>query len=283
MIISVRNFVSSDIERTMKHKIGIALSGGGTRGIVHIGALKALEEHDIHPTIVSGTSAGSIVGAMYAHGYTPDEILAIASERSLIWMFSLRLPTKGFIRHRFLRKMLSQYLPEKNFEELQKPLYIAISNLNTGKTEIRSQGPLHEVIVASSSIPVLYEPVQIENHWFVDGGLLMNLPVSPIRDQAEYVIAVNLIPRKELTHEEVKTIAGIASRTFNLASFKTIEPELKYCDMIIEPETIYNYSRFNFTNIKEMYQIGYEETMRMMPKIQEDLAMLEEARIQANS
>lgn len=253
------------------HKIGIALSGGGTRGVVHIGALKALEEHGIFPTIVSGTSAGSIVGVMYAHGYTPAEILSIATERSLLWMFSLRLPTRGFVRHTFLRKMLQRYVPANTFEDLKMPLYIAISNLNTGKAEIIHSGPLHDVIVASASIPVLYEPIRIGNHWFADGGLLMNLPVSPIREHTSYIIAVNLIPRKELTQEEVTTIAGIASRTFNLAAINTIEPQLKYCDALIEPEAIYNYSRFNFTNVKEMFEIGYQEALTMIPKIKEDL------------
>ena len=258
------------------HKIGIALSGGGTRGVVHIGALKALEENDIFPSIISGTSAGSIVGAMYAQGYSPSEILSIASERSLLWMFSLRLPTKGFVRHTFLRKMLQRYIPADNFEELKKPLFIAISNLNSGKAEVISSGPLHDVIVASASIPVLYEPIRIGNSWYADGGLLMNLPVTPIRSMASFIIGVNLIPRKELGHEEVTSIAGIASRTFNLAAINTIQPEIKYCDAIIEPSSIYNYSRFNFTNIREMYEIGYEEALSMIPQIKESLKALNE-------
>ncbi|MDZ4747670.1 MAG: patatin-like phospholipase family protein [Saprospiraceae bacterium] len=257
------------------HQVGIALSGGGTRGVVHIGVLQALEEHGIFPSVISGTSAGSIVGVMYAHGYTPAEIMTIASERSLIWMFSLRLPNKGFVRHSFLRKMLNRYVAEKTFEELKKPLYVAISNLNSGKAEIRSTGTLHDVIVASASIPVLYQPIHIGDHWYVDGGLLMNLPVSPIRDMASYVIAVNLIPRKVLAFGEVNTIAGVAARTFNLAAINTIEPELKYCDMLIEPEAIYQYSRFNFTKIKEMYDIGYQEALKMMPQIKDDLRALQ--------
>ena len=254
------------------HDIGIALSGGGTRGVVHIGVLKALEENGIFPTIVSGTSAGSIVGAMYAYGYNPAEILSIASERSLLWMFSLRLPTKGFVRHSFLRKMLKRYIQAETFEELKKPLHIAISNLNTGKAEVLCSGPLHDVIIASASIPVLYEPIRIGDHWYSDGGLLMNLPVSCIRPQAKSVIAVNLIPRKELTNEEVNSISGIASRLFNLAAINTIKPELQHCDIVIEPESIYHYSRFNFSNIKEMHEIGYEEAMKMMPEIKERLA-----------
>lgn len=256
------------------HQIGISLSGGGTRGVVHIGVLKALEENGIFPSIVSGTSAGAIVGAMYAHGYTPAEILSIASERSLLWMFSLRLPTKGFVRHTFLKKMLKRYIPANSFEELKKPFYVAVANLNLGEAEIFHTGPLHDVILASASIPVLYEPIRIGGYWYADGGLLMNLPVSCIRPLAEYTIAVNLIPRKELSHEEVTTIAGIASRTFNLAAINTIKPELCHCDTVIEPEAIYNYSRFNFTHIKEMHEIGYQEAMEMMPKIKADLEKL---------
>ena len=258
------------------HNIGIALSGGGTRGVVHIGVLKALEENGIYPSIISGCSAGSIVGAMYAQGYSPSEILSIASERSLLWMFSLRLPTKGFAGHTFLRKMLKRYIPINEFAELKKPLFVAISNLNSGKTEIKSTGPLHDVIIASASIPVLYEPIRMEGNWYVDGGLLMNLPVSPIRDKSRYIIAVNLIPRRELLSEEVNTIAGVASRTFNLAAINTIEPELRYCDMLIEPEAICQYSRFNFMNIREMHEIGYEEALRMMPRIKSDLAEIKE-------
>jgi NTE family protein len=208
---------------------------------------------------------------MYAHGYKPEEMLAIASERSLLWMFSLRLPTKGFVRHNFLRKMLNRYVSEKNFEELGKPLYVAIANLNTGKVEIRHSGTLHEVIIASSSIPVLYEPIRLGQNWYSDGGLLMNLPISPIRPLASYIIAVNLTPRVELASEAVNTISGIANRSFTLATINTIEPELKYADAIIEPQEIHQYSKFSFSNIREMHEIGYQETLKQLPRIKEDL------------
>ena len=253
------------------HKIGLALSGGGTRGIVHVGVLKALEENGIHPTIISGTSAGSIVGAMYAHGYSPAEMMTIAGQRSLLWMFSLHLPSKGLARHNFLRKMLTRYVTEKSFEELSKPLYVAIANLNTGKVEIKHKGPLHDVIIASSSVPVLYEPILIDNYWYSDGGLLMNLPISPIRALAHYIIAVNLTPRVELAFEAINTISGVAGRSFNLATLNTIEPELKYADLVIEPQEIHSYSKFSFSNIKEMYEIGYRETLKHIEEIKEAL------------
>ncbi len=256
------------------HQVGIALSGGGTRGIVHIGVLQALEDHGIIPSIVSGTSAGSIVGVLYAHGYAPGDILEIASEQSLLRMFALKFPNKGFARHSLLRKMLSRHVPENSFEELKKPLFVAIANLNTGKTEIVSKGPLADVIIASSSIPVLYEPIQIGDYWYADGGLLMNLPVSPLRPHAKYVIGVNLIPRMKVDSEEVNSIIGVAARSFTLAAINTIEPELKYCDKLIEPVQIAHFSKFNFKNIKEMYEVGYEETTGLIPGILEDLKRL---------
>lgn len=261
------------------HQVGIALSGGGTRGIVHIGVLQALEDNGIFPSIISGTSAGSIVGVLYAHGCTPKEILSISGEHNLLWMFSLKIPNSGFSRHSLLRRMLKQHIPENSFEKLKKPLYVAIANLNTGKTEIVSSGPLSDVIVASSSIPVLYEPIKIGNYWYADGGLLMNLPISPIRPLADYVIGVNLIPRTEVASEEVNTIMGVAARTFSLAAINTIEPELKYCDILIEPALIAQYSRFNFKNIQEMYDIGYNETIEMMPRILEDLNHLKQRNV----
>lgn len=256
------------------HKVGIALSGGGTRGMVHIGVLQALEDNGIVPSIVSGTSAGSIVGALYAYGYSPKEILAISGEQNLLRMFSLKIPNSGFARHSLLRKMLKLHIPEDSFDKLKKPLYVAIANLNTGKTEIITSGPLSEVIVASSSIPVLYEPIKIGDCWYADGGLLMNLPLSPIRPLTSYVIAVNLIPRTRVDSEEVNTIMGVAARSFSLAAINTIEPELKFCDTLIEPQEIAHYSRFNFKNIKEMYDIGYQETIKMIPNIQDDLSKI---------
>ena len=260
------------------HKVGIALSGGGTRGVVHIGVLKALEENGIYPTIISGTSAGSIVGVMYAQGFTPAQIFEIAGQRSLLWMFSLMLPTRGFVRHTFLRKMLQRYVTAKDFEELKKPLYIAMANLNTGKPEIRHEGPLHDVIIASCSIPVLYEPIRFGDHWCVDGGLLMNLPVSPIRPLAHYIIAVNLIPRIELAAQEVNTLSGIAARSFSLATINTTEPEIKYADKLIEPVEIHQFNKFSFSNLKEMHEIGYQETLKHIPDIKEEIEKITELR-----
>ena len=258
-------------------KIGIALSGGGTRGMVHAGALQALEEMGIQLDVISGTSAGSIVGAMYANGYSPEEIFDIASQKNFLQLLSLRIPSKGFVKHSALRKSLEKYLPKDSFEDLAKPLFIAISNLHTGLVEIKSSGKLHDVIIASSSVPIIFEPIDIDGDLYVDGGLMKNLPASVLREHADLVIGVNLVPQLRVPNKELSGIIGVAVRCFNLSALNNITPELRYCDVVIEPKEIHSYSRYNFKQMKEMYQIGYEETMKMMPGIKS--AIQEEEKI----
>ncbi len=249
-------------------RLGIALSGGGTRGMVHIGVLQALEENGISPDVISGTSAGSIVGALYAHGYAPSEIKEIAGRQSLLRMFALKVPNTGFVRHTFLRKMLEKHLPGNSFEHVKKPLFVTITNLNTGLPETYDSGPLIDYIVASSSVPIMFEPVQIGDARYVDGGVLMNLPAAPIRDNCDVLIGVNLVPLTPIDNSGLKTVLGIGSRCFDLAALNNIKPQLKYCDYVIEPTEIHAFSRFNFKQREKMYDIGYQAGLRSVEKIQ---------------
>ena len=236
--------------------------------MVHVGAIQALEENGIKPDAIAGTSAGAIVGAMYAYGYSPKEIMAITKESSMLKVLSVRIPNKGFVKHKFLRKQLNKYMPENSFERLSVPFFVAISNLNTGLIEYRSTGPLHDSIVASSSVPLLFEPVEIDGDIFVDGGLMKNLPASILQDKADTIIGVNLVPQLRVDANEVNSLIGVAERCFNLSALNNIMPELRYCDVVIEPPEIHGFSRWSFSKMDEMYRIGYEETIREMPKIQ---------------
>ena len=242
-------------------KVGLALSGGGARGMVHVGVLHALIESGIPVDVVSGTSAGSIVGSLYAAGYSPEEILAFIKDQNLIRFFGLRFPRKGFARHAFLRKQLIKYLPANNFENLKIPLSVTVANLNTGLPESFTEGPLIDLVVASSSIPVLFEPVRIGDAIYVDGGLLMNLPASPIRQVCDALIGVNLVPRISVPDTELSSVFGIGGRCFDLAALNNIRPELAMCDIVLEPVEISKFSRFSISNIEQMYEIGYRETL----------------------
>lgn len=247
--------------------LGIALSGGGVRGLVHAGVLQALEEQGIEPECVSGTSAGAIIGALYAHGYRPTEIREIARNKKLIRLLSLKIPSKGFASHKFLRRQLNKYLPEGSFDSLKKTLFVSVANLNTGEVESRSDGPLIDLVVASASIPVLFEPVEIGGCLYVDGGLLRNLPASPLKGLCEVILGVNVIPQLEMSTERLSSLINVGVRCFDLSALNTIKAELPLCDVVIEPAAIHQYGRFSFSQVDEMYKIGYEQALKQMDEI----------------
>lgn len=256
----------------MSMKIGLALSGGGSRGFVHTGVLQALEEAGIEADVISGTSAGSIVGSLYAAEYPADQIFNILNEGSWYHFLSFSISIRGLIKHNYLHNKVLQYLPHDTFKELKKELYIAATNLNTGKVKYFSNGSLADIIVASSSIPLVFEPKKIEENYYVDGGLVCNFPVKPLVDKCDFIIGVNLVPRVEINQNRMKTVKGVATRVYDLSVLNNIIPHRELCDVLIEPEDIQSYSRFKFKGFDAMREIGYKETVKMIPMIREKLS-----------
>lgn len=172
-------------------RLGIALGGGGARGIAHLGVLKVLEEMDIHPHVVSGTSFGAIIGAFYCSGYSWREIMRIEKEVSWIKMLDLSLKG-GLMKGDALGKVLSEYLPA-TFEQLKKPLAVVATNLETGTREEILSGDLIKGIRASSCFPGIFQPVELNGKTFIDGGMVDNVPISALKNfRADATIAVNV-------------------------------------------------------------------------------------------
>lgn len=250
-----------------KHKLGIALSGGGAKGIAHIGVLKALEEHGIFPDIIAGTSAGAIVGALYASGKTATEILRFVEKSNVFKIFKFGVPTKGLTDLSYLSKILSEVIVEDSFEALHKKLYIPISNLSTGKLDVINSGSLFDVVTASCSIPFIFTPVKINDYYYVDGGLMNNLPVEAIREKVEYAIAVNVMPVEPAVENEFQNLFQIANRTFYLSIWSNTASSLAISDIIIEPKDMNNYKVYHFNKVDEFFELGYESGLEAIPQI----------------
>ena len=176
----------------IRYKIGLALSGGSIKGFAHLGVLQYMDEIGLKPDIIAGTSAGAIMGAFYADGYSPKEIFEIFSSVGFRGMTSL-LPKRGgmFSTKNFMER-LKTYLHHQNIEELPIPLRIVATDLDNGCQHVFSEGALAERIMASCSVPVLFQPVVIDRVSYVDGGLFRNFPVTVIREECDKVIGVNL-------------------------------------------------------------------------------------------
>ena len=253
------------------NNIGIALSGGGARGAAHIGVLQALNENGIFPDRVSGTSAGSITGALYCEGYSPKEILKISHNKAFLKIFKIGFLNKGLTELTYLKDFLRVHLKSDDFRSLKLPLHVCVSNINSGKFEIISEGKLIEVLAASCALPLLFKSVKINGDTYVDGGLLNNLPVEPLLKQCKKVIGVSVCPHE--TRENVKGMKNMAERCLQLAIWGTMQHRLNQCNISLEIEKSFKFGMFDVKKSQELFDIGYDATIQRIDEIKEKLTI----------
>ncbi|MBC8111937.1 MAG: patatin-like phospholipase family protein [Verrucomicrobia bacterium] len=241
-------------------KIGLALSGGGARGVAHLGVLKALNEFGIEPDMISGASAGGVVGSLYAAGYRPEEILGFITSKSFIWQFRPALK-RGFINMESLQKVYLQYFPENSFEALKIPVVINATDINKGKTIYFSKGELIKPILASSSIPVMFEPVVFEGNTYVDAGILNNLPVEPLLGICDFIIGVHTNPYDTL--QPLTSMRAVMERSLLLAVHTNVKECMQYCDIYVEPPLLNRFTTIDIGKAKEIFQVGYAYALTM--------------------
>jgi NTE family protein len=256
------------------YRIGLTLSGGGAKGIAHIGVIKALLENDIHPEIISGASAGSIIGALYAADISTDDMIYTVSSASFFKIFRLvGIPGVGLVKLDYLREKLQETVKVDSFEALKHPLYVCATNLNLGRPILFHSGTLFDKVLASCSVPWLFNPIVIDGHLYADGGITNNLPANAIREKCDILIGSNVKPKVVVQeNKDLNSFLTIAQRVTDLSLWTNSKPNVKLLDVYIAPEKIRDMSSFNIGKTKEFCEVGYEETMKQMPKIKAILA-----------
>ncbi|ACN98846.1 patatin [Sulfurihydrogenibium azorense Az-Fu1] len=244
-------------------KIGLVLSGGAVRGLAHVGVLKALEEKGIKPDFVSGVSAGSIVGVFYCSGYTPKEMEEIALKTNFTTMIKPSLSKKAFFSLDSIEDFLKKYIHHKKLEELKIPFYVTVTNLNTANVDFFSEGDLIKIIKASCSIPVMFKPVKIGEYYYVDGGIMNNLPVEPLLDKTQYIIGSEVNPFLP-EEKDFSNVISIGIRSFYLAVRSNIESRKNYCNLFIQPPDLVKIPLFATWKSKEAIDIGYNYTKNLL-------------------
>ncbi len=253
-----------------KLKVGIVFSGGGSRGFAHVGVIRALGERGIVPQAVSGTSAGAIVAALYADGYTPDEMLEFFGGRKLTDFTGWGLSRRGVFTLEKFGKALHEHLRHKTFEEMPIPLFVSASNLNTGRSTYFHSGTIADKIVASAAVPVLFSPVEIDGYTYVDGGLLENLPVTPLRNMCDFVIGVNVNPPEKV--EKFTSFMHINEQTMHVLVQRNTADSMCQCDLIIEPKGLLEYRFLDMKNRFKIAEAGYKQAKVQLDKMGEIFA-----------
>ncbi len=252
---------STSLSDAQPYQIGICLSGGGALGFAHIGVLEALQESGIYPQIISGTSMGAVVGAFYAAGYTPHELLGIIQHEKLyktdkIIRFRLGKNKTGFSDHVPLCNVLKKYIPDDNYDSLPKPFYSCATNLSTGKVEYTSHGGnLSKHVAASASIPGIFEAVKIDSCYYVDGGVLNNLPAQPIRPLCKIEISVVISPFTP--YPKIKNLSDVLHDVLKVMSRNNSQAGRDMSDYVINVNIDPRLDMFSFKNYKDIYFAGY--------------------------
>lgn len=238
-----------------KYKLGLALSGGGARGFAHPGALKAIEDFGLKPEIISGTSAGALAGVLYADGYAPEEILKLFVGKDFREFADLQVPVAAIFGMSGFRRFLKKHLHAGNFEDLSIPLKVVVTNLDEGKSAVFDTGPLIDAVIASCSIPILFNPVVIDGVNYVDGGIFKNFPVSTIRSLCDQIIGVNVSPL--VSKKYSKTIMQIAERSYHYMSRTNTLLDRTLCDVLIEMTDLARFKTFDLVNSEKIFKMGY--------------------------
>lgn len=259
-------------------KIGIALSGGGVRGVSHLGVLKALNEAGVFPTKVSGTSAGAIAGALYCQGYKPEDILKIIVETNYFKFLRPAISLTGILKMTSVESLFKRYLTHDDFSQLQIPLTVTATDIKKGKSVYFSEGKLIQPVMASSCIPGMFEPIVIDNKHLVDGGVLNNLPVEPLDGICDFVIGVNCNQLPE--ESNIKNMKSLIERSVVMALNYNAYSRSAKCDYFIEAPGLGKFGVFDIKKASELFQAGYDRTLRY---IEENPSILELAKNTTNT
>jgi NTE family protein len=249
------------------NKIGYVLSGGGARGFAHLGVIKYLEEIGFKPYAISGTSAGAIAGTLYAAGKSPDEILQLLKENDFFGWSNLLWRKNGFFSMHVLHQLLKDAIIENDFSAVKIKLFVAATDLVKGEPVILSKGKLFEAVIASASIPVVFEPVVMADKLLVDGGVLNNFPIEPLEKICNIIIGSSVNKMAEtISTKSVLSSKNIIDRCFHLAVASSVNSKINKCDVFIE-SPLYNFNMHNVTQADKIFEIGYNTAAQNKDKL----------------
>lgn len=248
---------------------GLVLSGGGFRGVAHIGVIKALEEYGITPSVIAGTSSGAIIGALYAAGFGHSTILDIIKGFNIFSIYKYARNKPGFVDTEKFFDEFASYFPKDDFSALKIPLIVTTTNILTGDSEIFEKGPLIRPLLASAAFPGVFAPLRMGNQFYIDGGTLNNFPVDLVSDICDEIIGVYVNPFQKISFEEIKNSFHVLERAYQIRSANNSLSKFEDCDILILPEGIQKYGTFSLKDMSPVVELGYRSAVKSLEEYQE--------------
>lgn len=247
--------------------IAFVLGSGGARGYAHIGAIEVLEQAGIHPDFIVGTSAGSIVGSIYASGKPAVELRNIALNMKANDVRGIKLDKKGFFDGKKVEDYVNLQVDQTPLEAMKIPMFVVATQLKQGKKVVFNYGNTGQAVRASVSIPSMFIPTIIANLEYVDGGLVSPVPVDVARDLgADIIIAVDILAQPE--HTETTNVWGLFNQNINIMQNRLAHEELKHADVVIQPDLREKGHIFDVRGREVTMQAGADATLAKLNEIQ---------------
>jgi NTE family protein len=245
--------------------IWLCLGGWWARWLSHIWVLKALAEHNIKPTHISGTSMWAIIAVLYASGYTIDDMIHTAKNlwwKQILpdWLDFFQNKKKWLLSTKHLHKILSQ-LPYQYLEQLSIPTRVSVTSVSQGNSILYDHGEIIPLVMASSAIPWLFDPVKYDWHLMADGGIANNFPLEPLMD-CDLIIGSD-VNHYEPTDRTMKT-QELISRSLTISFNQATVTKDQHCHIFIQPPKLHKYTILDFDKADKIIQIGYEETIKQL-------------------
>jgi NTE family protein len=260
----------------VKLKIGLALGGGAAKGFAHIGVIKMLEASGIHPDVVAGTSAGSVVGALYASGMDAFALQQTAFGLDESKIRDVRLFSGGLVQGQALQDYVNQLVHQQPIEQLKLPFAAVATELETGKRTVFRRGNTGRAVRASSSIPGVFEPAQIHGKHYVDGGVVSPIPVDAARQLgADFVIAVDISAAPDGSNPQ--GMMAIVGQSLDIMGRQLAAQESARADVVIRPD-LTGIGPTDFEQKNQAILAGEKAALAAIPAIRAKLAALAAAR-----
>ncbi len=247
--------------------IGLVLSGGGVRGMAHIGVIKAMQEFGLEAKVVAGSSVGALVGALYAADKPVEDMLRFFKETPLFKYNYFAVAKPGLINTERYIDTFQQYFPDNSFESLKKDLYVVATNLEKGEEVFVNEGELIVPLLASAALPPVFSPVEYNGALHADGGIMNNFPSEPVKDQVEYMIGSNVSIVSTLDKKHLNNSFQLTGRVTGLMIYAINREKINTCDLIIEPQALEHIGILDRRGIEKAYTIGYETAVVQLSRI----------------
>jgi NTE family protein len=243
-------------------KTGLALGGGAVLGAAHIGVLKAIEEMDIKISYITGTSIGAVVAAFYAFRKETEEIQKITKTIKWMDLTGISLSRYALLSNEKLGDLITEHIGGKNIEQADIPLAMIATDAANGEKVVLKKGLLSKAVMASTSIPGIFKPVEIDDRLLVDGGIVENLPIYTVREMgADYIIGVDL----NATHEYGKpdNILDVLLNSFHFTLMASAKLQTEKADLLIQPD-LSAFNRSDIDQVDDLMEQGYKDAKKAL-------------------